>query len=83
MYSFPLGIAILTHFRGEEELSLSQWIYLLTVIIGLIIIISDGTFQGNSYGIGVSIISLLLMTAFIYHSSKLVLNIGSLKLIFI
>ena len=79
MYSFPLGIAMLTHFRGEEELNFSQWVCLLTVIIGLIIIISDGTFQGNSYGIGVSIISLLLMTAFIYHSSKLVLNIGSLK----
>ena len=66
MYSFPLGIAILTHFRKEEELNFSQWICLLTVILGLIIIISDGTFQGNSYGIGISIISLLLMPAVVF-----------------
>ncbi|MEE2774304.1 MAG: DMT family transporter [Pseudomonadota bacterium] len=79
MYSFPVGIAIITYIRGEDKTSLSQWMCLLVVMFGLIIIVSDGTFQGNVYGLTVSIISLTLMTSFIYYSGKLVVHLGSQK----
>ena len=79
MYSFPLGIAIITHIRGEDKISLSQWLCLLVVMFGLFIIVSEGTFQANVYGLTVSIISLILMTAFIYYSGKLVVHLGSQK----
>ena len=77
MYSFPLGITAIAQIRNEFKTSLSQWLCLIGVMFGLMIIISDGAFHGNIYGLAVSILALILMTIFIYYSDKLVLHIGS------
>lgn len=79
MYSFPLGIAIITYLRGEEQIRLLQWICLIGVILGLALIVSDGTFQGNIYGIGISCICLILMVIFMYYSSRIADEVGSQK----
>jgi len=78
MYSFPLGIATITHIRREESIKLTQWICMIFTIIGIAIVGSGGSFQNNLYGISVSFISLILMIIFMYYSSKLVDRIGSL-----
>ena len=79
MYSFPLGVAIITYLRGEEQITLLQWICLIGVIFGLTLVVSDGTFQVSIYGIGISCISLILMVIFMYYSSKIADEVGSQK----
>ncbi len=78
MYSFPLGVALISHFRGEETVKFSQWLCLISILLGLTISLSDGTLQGNVYGITISVISLTFMIIFIYCSNKVVKYIGSL-----
>tara|TARA_A100001011_G_C14266563_1_gene824929 strand:+ start:287 stop:880 length:594 start_codon:yes stop_codon:yes gene_type:complete len=77
MYSFPVGITAIAQIRNEFKTSLSQWLCLVGVMVGLMIIISDGAFHGNIYGLAISTLALILMTIFIYYSDKLVLHIGS------
>ena len=52
------------------------------VIFGLYILVYDEIFAGSFYGIFICMISLILMTTFIYSSSKLADNLGSIILNF-
>ncbi len=77
IYSFPIGIALITHIRGEEKLQIFQWSCVFAILIGLILVLIDGNIQTSLYGIGLSFFGLILMIIFIYFSSKLVESIGS------
>ena len=82
VYAFPIGIALITSIRGEEKYSLKEWLSILTVIFGLFILVYDEMFTGSLYGIVICIISLILMTTFVYTSSKLADSLGSIVLNF-
>ena len=82
VYAFPIGIALITSIRGEEKYSLKEWLSILTVIFGLFILVYDEIFTGSLYGIVVCIISFILMTTFVYTSSKLADSLGSIVLNF-
>ena len=82
VYAFPIGIALITSIRGEEKYSLKEWLSILTVIFGLFILAYDEMFTGSLYGIAICIISLILMTTFVYTSSKLADSLGSIVLNF-
>ena len=82
VYAFPIGIALITSFRGEENYSLKEWLSMFMVIFGLFILVYDEIFAGSFYGIFICMISLILMTTFIYSSSKLANNLGSIILNF-
>ena len=82
VYAFPIGIALITSIRGEEKYSLQEWLSILTVILGLFILVYDEIFTGSLYGIVVCIISFILMTTFVYTSSKLADSLGSIVLNF-
>ena len=82
VYAFPIGIALITSIRGEENYSLKEWVSMFMVIFGLFILVYDEIFAGSLYGILICMISLILMTTFIYSSSKLANNLGSIILNF-
>ena len=82
VYAFPIGIALITSIRGEEKYSLREWLSILMVIFGLFVLIYDEMFTGSLYGIAICIISLILMTTFVYTSSKLADSLGSIVLNF-
>ena len=82
VYAFPIGIALITSIRGEEKYSLKEWLSILTVIFGLFILAYDEMFTGSLYGIVICVISLILMTTFVYTSSKLADSLGSIVLNF-
>ena len=82
VYAFPIGIALITSIRGEENYSLKEWLLMFMVIFGLFILVYDEIFAGSLYGILICMISLILMTTFIYSSSKLANNLGSIILNF-
>ena len=82
VYAFPIGIALITSIRGEENYSLKEWLSMFMVIFGLFILVYDEIFEGSLYGILICMISLILMTTFIYSSSKLANNLGSIILNF-
>lgn len=82
VYAFPIGIALITSIRGEENYSLKEWLSMFMVIFGLFILVYDEIFAGSLYGILICMISLILMTTFIYSSSKLANNLGSIILNF-
>ena len=82
VYAFPIGIALITSIRGEEKYSLREWLSILTVIFGLFILVYDEMFTGSLYGIVICIISFILMTTFVYTSSKLADSLGSIVLNF-
>ncbi len=82
VYAFPIGIALITSIRGEENYSLKDWLSMFMVIFGLFILVYDEIFAGSLYGILICMISLILMTTFIYSSSKLANNLGSIILNF-
>ena len=77
IYLFPIGVALITQVRGEESLGLFQWFCIFGVILGLGIMIFDGSVESNIYGILVSIIGLLLFVIFIYYTGKLANDLGS------
>ena len=82
VYAFPIGIALITSIRGEEKYSLKEWLSILMVIFGLFILAYDEMFTGSLYGIAICVISLILMTTFVYTSSKLADSLGSIVLNF-
>ena len=77
IYLFPIGVALITQVRGEESLGFFQWVCIFGVILGLGIMIFDGSVESNIYGILVSIIGLLLFVIFIYYTGKLANDLGS------
>ena len=77
LYLFPLGIALITHLSKEEFFLPIQWFCIIFIIFGVGLIIIDGSFNGNIYGLIISTLGLLLMIIFIYISGNLANLIGS------
>ena len=80
IYLFPIGVALITAFKGEEHLSRTQWFSIIGVLLGLGILILDESSETSLYGIFISVIGLLLFIAFIYFTGKLVNEIGSVTI---
>ena len=47
IYAFPIGIALITSIRGEENYSLKEWLSIFMVISGLFILVYDEIFAGS------------------------------------
>ncbi len=77
IYLFPIGVALITTIRGEENLGRTQWLCIIGVLLGLGILILDEPSATSLYGIFISVIGLLLFITFIYFTGKLVDEIGS------
>ena len=82
LYSFPFGIAILARLKRGERLSLSRWICMFVVLLGLGIMIYDGQGDINFYGIFISVIGLISFIIFIETSSQLAIKMGGAVLNF-
>ena len=82
LYSFPLGVALVSHLTGKEEIKQNQWICMAMVMIGLMIMIYDGQAKINLYGLAVSFLGLFCFVFFIIQSNALAMNIGSSSLNF-
>ena len=82
LYSFPFGIAILARLRRGEHLSLSRWLCMFVVLLGLGIMIYDGQGDINFYGIFISVIGLISFIIFIETSSQLAIKMGGAVLNF-
>ena len=82
LYSFPLGVALISHLRGKERISQNQWICMTMVMVGLVIMIFDGQTKINLYGLAVSFFGLFCFIFFILHSNALAEDIGSSSLNF-
>ena len=80
IYLFPIGVALITTFKGEEHLSRTQWLSIIGVLLGLGILILDEPSETSLYGIFISVIGLFLFIAFIYFTGKLVNEIGSVTI---
>jgi drug/metabolite transporter (DMT)-like permease len=82
LYSFPLGVALISHLRGKERISQNQWICMTMVMVGLVIMIFDGQTKINLYGLAVSFFGLFCFVFFILQSNVLAEDIGSSSLNF-
>ena len=82
LYSFPLGVALISHLRGKERISQNQWICMTMVMVGLVIMIFDGQTKINLYGLAVSFFGLFCFVFFILQSNALAEDIGSSSLNF-
>ena len=82
LYSFPLGVALVSHLTGKEKIKQNQWICMAMVMIGLMIMIYDGQAKINLYGLAVSFFGLFCFVFFIIQSNALAMTIGSSSLNF-
>tara|TARA_Y200000002_G_scaffold49224_1_gene35365 strand:+ start:170 stop:1063 length:894 start_codon:yes stop_codon:yes gene_type:complete len=82
LYSFPLGVALISHLRGKERISQNQWICMAMVMVGLVIMIFDGQTKINLYGLAVSFFGLFCFIFFILQSNALAEDLGSSSLNF-
>ena len=82
LYSFPLGVALISHLRGKERISQNQWICMTMVMVGLVIMIFDGQTKINLYGLAVSFFGLFCFIFFILQSNALAEDLGSSSLNF-
>ena len=77
LYLFPVGIAMISHYRKEDYIQVKQWISILFIMLGIGFMVLDTSFTANIYGFSVSIFGLFFMLIFIYSSGKLTNQIGS------
>ena len=77
LYSFPIGVALISQFSGRERISPARWLCMLAVLGGLGLMILDGIGDISLYGIFVSILGLICFVVFIETSSQLADSLGS------
>jgi drug/metabolite transporter (DMT)-like permease len=77
LYLFPVGIAMISHYRKEDYIQVKQWISILFIMLGIGFMVLDTSFTANIYGFAISIFGLFFMLIFIYSSGKLTNQIGS------
>jgi drug/metabolite transporter (DMT)-like permease len=82
LYSFPFGVAILARLKRGERLSISRWLCMGVVLVGLGIMIYDGQSDINFYGVFISVIGLISFILFIETSSQLAIKMGGAALNF-
>ena len=77
LYSFPIGVALISQLSGRERISPARWLCMLAVLGGLGLMILDGIGDISLYGIFVSILGLICFVVFIETSSQLADSLGS------
>ena len=77
LYSFPIGVALISQFSGRERISPARWLCMMAVLGGLGLMILDGIGDISLYGIFVSILGLICFVVFIETSSQLADALGS------
>ena len=77
LYSFPIGVALISQFSGRERISPARWLCMMAVLGGLGLMILDGIGDISLYGIFVSILGLICFVVFIETSSQLADSLGS------
>ena len=77
LYLFPVGLAMISHYRKEDYIQVKQWISILFIMLGIGFMVLDTSFTANIYGFAISIFGLFFMLIFIYSSGKLTNQIGS------
>lgn len=82
LYSFPIGVALVRQFKGEETLSSFRWFCMLLVLSGLGIMVYDGQSDINLYGLFICLVGLISFVGFIISSSQLAMTLGSQTLNF-
>ena len=77
LYSFPIGVALISQVSGRERISPARWLCMMAVLAGLGLMILDGIGDISLYGIVVSILGLICFVVFIETSSQLADSLGS------
>jgi drug/metabolite transporter (DMT)-like permease len=82
LYSFPLGVALVSHITRKDQITQNQLICMAMVMLGLVIMIFDGQAKINFHGLLVSFFGLICFVFFILQSNALAEVIGSSTLNF-
>lgn len=82
LYTFPLGVALISQITKKERITLKRWICMAVVMLGLVIMIFDGQTKINLYGLVVSFLGLICFVFFILQSDVIAKTIGSSTLNF-
>ena len=77
LYSFPIGVALISQISGRERISRARWLCMMAVLGGLGLMILDGIGDISIYGILVTILGLICFVVFIETSSQLAESLGS------
>ena len=77
LYSFPIGVALISQFSGRERIPPARWLCMMAVLGGLGLMILDGIGDISFYGIFVTILGLICFVFFIETSSQLAKSLGS------
>ncbi len=77
LYSFPIGVALISQISGRERISRARWLCMMAVLGGLGLMILDGIGDISIYGILVTILGLICFVFFIETSSQLAESLGS------
>ena len=79
---FPVVIAIISHLRGVEIVSLIQWLCILFVLIGLSLLILSDKSSVSFLGIFFSLIGMIFAVIITFLSEKMTNEIGALTTTF-
>ena len=77
LYSFPIGVALISQISGRERISQARWLCMMAVLGGLGLMILDGLGDISIYGIFVATFGLVCFVFFIETSSQLADTLGS------
>ena len=79
---FPVVIAVISHLRGVEIVSLIQWLCIIFVLIGLSLLILSDKSSISFLGIFFSLIGMIFAVIITFLSEKMTKEIGALTTTF-
>ena len=82
LYSFPIGVALISHFQGKIFINFRQIACMFLLLFGLWTMIYEDGVSVNFYGLVVSFVGLLCFVLFIISASEVADTIGSTLLNF-
>ena len=82
LYSFPIGVALISHFKRETVINFQQIACMLLLLFGLWTMIYEEGVSVNLYGLVISFAGLICFILFIVSASEIADTIGSTVLNF-
>ena len=82
LYSFPIGVALISHFQGKIFINFRQIACMFLLLFGLWTMIYEDGVSINLYGLVVSFVGLICFVLFIISATELADTIGSTLLNF-
>ncbi len=82
LYSFPIGVALISHFQGKIVINFQQIACMLLLLFGLWMMIYEDGVSVNLYGLALSFVGLICFVLFIISASEIADTIGSTVLNF-